>query len=153
VLRCLRIAWSVGWGIVCVLLVVLWVRSYWWHDSVRMLAAGKSVHLASDRGLLSAVVNQRPPMRWELVSQPTSKTSGPIPEWVIGSIPRKLLGIRWAAADSGTTFTILPQWIPIAISAALAICTWLPWRFSLRSLLIAIMLMSLGLGMVVWLSS
>jgi hypothetical protein len=26
--RKLRIAWSVGWGIICVLLIVLWVRSY-----------------------------------------------------------------------------------------------------------------------------
>ena len=28
--RKLRIAWSVGWGLVAVLLCVLWVRSYWW---------------------------------------------------------------------------------------------------------------------------
>ena len=30
--RKLRIAWSVAWGIVAVLLVALWVRSYRWHD-------------------------------------------------------------------------------------------------------------------------
>ena len=28
--RKLRIAWSVVCGIACVLLIVLWVRSYWW---------------------------------------------------------------------------------------------------------------------------
>src|SRR6476659_1067575 len=27
--RKLRIAWSVFWGLACVLLIVLWVRSYW----------------------------------------------------------------------------------------------------------------------------
>ena len=27
--RKLRIAWSVAWGVVAVLLIVLWVRSYW----------------------------------------------------------------------------------------------------------------------------
>src|SRR3954451_8568493 len=27
--RKLRIAWSVVWGIACLLLIVLWVRSYW----------------------------------------------------------------------------------------------------------------------------
>ena len=32
--RKLRIAWSVGWGIACVLLIVLWVRSYWYKDTV-----------------------------------------------------------------------------------------------------------------------
>src|SRR5258705_7220858 len=31
--RNLRIAWSVGCGIACVLLIVLWVRSYWWADN------------------------------------------------------------------------------------------------------------------------
>jgi hypothetical protein len=30
----LRIAWSVGWGIVCLLLIALWVRSYWWTDTI-----------------------------------------------------------------------------------------------------------------------
>src|SRR4051812_46809034 len=30
--RKLRIAWSVGWGVACVLLIVLWVRSFWWRD-------------------------------------------------------------------------------------------------------------------------
>src|SRR5262245_50076384 len=31
--RKLRIAWSVGCGVLCVLLIVMWVRSYWWADS------------------------------------------------------------------------------------------------------------------------
>src|SRR6185369_6057413 len=31
--RKLRIAWSVFWGVVAVLLVVLWLRSYWCNDS------------------------------------------------------------------------------------------------------------------------
>src|ERR1041385_2708148 len=30
--RKLRIAWSVVWGLACVLLIVLWVRSYWRGD-------------------------------------------------------------------------------------------------------------------------
>src|SRR5687768_13490300 len=32
--RKLRIAFSAMWGITCLLLVVLWVRSYWWWDTV-----------------------------------------------------------------------------------------------------------------------
>ena len=32
--RELRIAWSVGWGLVAVLLCALWVRSYWWADAL-----------------------------------------------------------------------------------------------------------------------
>src|SRR6478735_11109675 len=30
--RKLRIAWSVFWGLACLLLIVLWVRSYWWQE-------------------------------------------------------------------------------------------------------------------------
>jgi hypothetical protein len=30
----LRIAWSVCWALACVLLIVLWVRSYWWFDDL-----------------------------------------------------------------------------------------------------------------------
>ncbi len=32
--RKLRIAWSVVCGLACVLLIVLWVRSYWWIDGI-----------------------------------------------------------------------------------------------------------------------
>lgn len=32
--RKLRMGWSVGWGVVVVMLCVLWVRSYWWIDTV-----------------------------------------------------------------------------------------------------------------------
>ena len=33
--RKLRIAWSVVCAIACVLLIALWVRSYWWMDDVQ----------------------------------------------------------------------------------------------------------------------
>src|SRR4051812_996193 len=33
-LRKLRIAWSVFWGLACVLVLVLWMRSYWYAESV-----------------------------------------------------------------------------------------------------------------------
>jgi hypothetical protein len=39
----LRIAWAVVCGIVCVLLIALWVRSYWWWDSVVIPIAGSRV--------------------------------------------------------------------------------------------------------------
>ena len=37
--RKLRIAWSVVWGIACVLLIVLWVRSYWWGEQLSYTTA------------------------------------------------------------------------------------------------------------------
>src|SRR6478609_7250090 len=38
--RKLRIAWSVAWGLACVLLIVLWVRSYWWCDTYSLHQMG-----------------------------------------------------------------------------------------------------------------
>src|SRR5262245_46484708 len=35
--RTLRIAWSVAFGILCLLLIVLWVRSYWWLNQAQLV--------------------------------------------------------------------------------------------------------------------
>src|SRR3954452_16583681 len=36
----LRIAWSVFWGVACVLLIVLWVRSYWRREVIARMTPG-----------------------------------------------------------------------------------------------------------------
>jgi hypothetical protein len=48
--RKLGIAWSVGCGIVCLLMIVLWVRSYWWWDQFTLNDGTKS--LGSKSGTL-----------------------------------------------------------------------------------------------------
>ena len=44
----------------------------------------------------------------------------------------------------------IPYWIPILLTALLAIVPWFPWKFSLRTLLIATALIAVLLGLVVW---
>jgi hypothetical protein len=34
ILRLLRIAFSVACGIVCLMVIAVWVRSYWWVDAI-----------------------------------------------------------------------------------------------------------------------
>src|SRR5262245_7567786 len=48
--RKLRIAWSVAWGVIAVLLCVLWVRSYWWMDAAFRASATNVVHVTSLSG-------------------------------------------------------------------------------------------------------
>src|SRR5262245_33628800 len=49
--RGLRIAWSVWCGILCVLLVLLWVRSYWWSNALVIHAfGGRLLEVSSDSG-------------------------------------------------------------------------------------------------------
>src|SRR4051794_31206678 len=45
--RKVRIAWSVVWGVVAVLLIVLWVRSYWWVDSLQFQAGPRTYYCQS----------------------------------------------------------------------------------------------------------
>src|SRR4051794_10959899 len=53
--RKLRIAWSVMCLIACVLLIVLWVRSYWWAD---VFSSAKGYSVGSLRGeLLVAILD------------------------------------------------------------------------------------------------
>src|SRR5689334_14707894 len=42
--RKLRIAWSVFWGLACVLLTVLWLRSYWCFDAFSICLDGHRAH-------------------------------------------------------------------------------------------------------------
>ncbi len=65
--RKLRIAWSVAWGIVAVLLVVLWVRSCWQFDVVMMTPY--SIMVTSNRGLVAfALSGGNRKLIWSTVS-------------------------------------------------------------------------------------
>ena len=44
----------------------------------------------------------------------------------------------------------IPYWFLTLFSAALAAAPWLRWRFSLRTLLLAITLIAVVLGLIVW---
>jgi hypothetical protein len=47
-------------------------------------------------------------------------------------------------------YTRFPHWFAILIACAASIAPWLAWRFSLRTMLIAMTLVAVALGLVVW---
>lgn len=49
------------------------------------------------------------------------------------------------------TGPMIPYWSLVLITPLLAIAPWLRWRFSLRTLLIAMTLLAVMLGLVAWL--
>src|SRR5215210_8005282 len=54
--RKLRIAWSAAWGLACILLIALWVRSCWRMDSIDSTSAtGQYSGLASHHGRITFV--------------------------------------------------------------------------------------------------
>jgi hypothetical protein len=44
----------------------------------------------------------------------------------------------------------VPHWLLVVTSGLMAAMPWLPWRFSLRTLLIATTLVAVVLGLIVW---
>jgi hypothetical protein len=140
-LRYLRIVSSATCLIACVLLITLWVRSYWWGDAVAwqfgiidsirgqvrflkcevripgIIRFSQNLHQAEERGTYMAVSG-----KWG---------------YDFGHTPQKLT-------------SSFPHLVPIAVVVSCAIVPWLPCRFSLRTLLIATTLVAVVLGLSVW---
>jgi hypothetical protein len=141
--RKLRIAFSAMCLIACVLLIVLWVRSYWYWDNLDNNAA-RSIDSHSIDSLSGYLLLDE-------------QISVPVPNWMERSRSGSLLGtsIEWStlSADGATARgigTAIPDWLPVLVAAVFAIIPWLRWRFSLRTLLIATTLVAAVLGLIVY---
>jgi hypothetical protein len=131
----------------CVLLVSLWVRSYWKWDTFEY-SYGFSGHTiaASVQGVLrlgtQGTYHPVEPKLWrEPVENWQEATGGP---------PLKFE----AKFASPYWFLAFPHWVPILFTGMVAVLPWIRWsnRFSLRALLIATTLVAVGLGLIaVWL--
>jgi hypothetical protein len=164
-LRYLRITWTVFWAIACALLIVLWIRSYWWQDSLHVNYAGrdtpnysgtKSININSAQGRI-AVSNL--PMRWApRIATNHSKISHTFVPFdykdEFGNVPSAtwFRVMRWSKPSH--TSVEFPNWFTALCCSTLAMAPWLPWsrRFSLRTLLIATTLVAMVLGLIVWLT-
>jgi hypothetical protein len=142
--RKLRIAWSVGWGVVAVLLCVLWVRSYWRCDGVLRVDKSIGQSIASNKGILYVSIFQA--------------FSSPQPNLITGwerfsVVPHEIeTGFRWSWEPLFKWFQC-PHWFVGLVTAVVAASPWLPllrWRFSLRTLLIATTLVAAVLGVIVY---
>jgi hypothetical protein len=143
--RKLRIAFSVAFGTACVLLIVLWVRSFSWVDTLSGFSPTTFVFgLGSERGTLGAEwqTNAASFMhitRWQPKSYPP------------GTKPITQFFCHYTAR--GTISIGLPIWFMVFVLSIAAVAPWIRWskRFGLRTLLIATTLVAVVLGLVVWL--
>jgi hypothetical protein len=144
VIRGLRIAVSAVCGILCVLLIVLWVRSYWWHSYINWRNSAGGLNVSSYQGVVDILRHSIPTNAagWSIMEEPANKwaarTNGRPPSL----IPRVVRG----PAAIGIQF---PYWLLMLVTAAVAALPWVKSRFSLRTLLIATTLVALLLGLVV----
>ena len=138
--RKLRVAWSAFWGLACVLLIVLWVRSYWVADWL----LGGSVNVMSARG--------------HLRFRDTYNMNNAQPQLVSAGINRILpfTNLHFRSYDPDAMLPVnvgktIPDWPFATALIVLSASAWIPlsWQFSLRTLLIATTLVAVVLGLIV----
>jgi hypothetical protein len=150
--RKLRIAWSVAWGLLAVLLIVFWVRSYWWGNRFDVqIAEERPLSISSSSGTLGLRTNwdiasayRHTPGQWSFTNYPITED---VRDWSWFSFQCELLWANWVGIN-----IFLPHWLVVIASGMLATLPWLRYHFSLRTLLIATTLLAVVLGLAVWLS-
>jgi hypothetical protein len=151
--RKLQIAWSVVFAVATVLLVALWVRSYWWVDQFVATFGRYYVGVGVTPGaLLVGVGTDTNAEPWTL-SEPN-----PADEWLASVVlpngqpyPSRV----WGVFDFNTLDGVnaaAPFWFLILLSGIVATAPWLQRRFSLRTMLVATTLLAIVLGISVVLS-
>jgi hypothetical protein len=135
-----RIGWTVFCGTACVLLIALWVRSYWHVDSIE-----------TKFGLIGSI--QGSFISTSLFRLSPTETH----EWEFDRLgddvqfPESTYLGFYFAGDTLGWIALVPQWFVTVVAVTLAVAPWLRWskRFSLRTLLIATTLVAVVLGLIV----
>ena len=152
--RKLRITWSVVCGVACVLLIVLWARSYYSRDMTRGCIFGRHLHMSvtSLNGEVATAFDEwrGDPHPWMFDSVTDTKNMIAVFSNV-GKPPLSWLGFRLQFSAS-LVVIVLPYWFLILAVTTIASIPWTGWkrRFSLRTLLIATTLVAVVLGLIVW---
>src|SRR3954454_13968040 len=126
----LRIAWSAFCGVACVLLLALWVRSYWYWDIVAKgwgATPNQCVRLDSYSGAFSMLyLDERNDStitfaRWKVTTLPSAKADTFVP---IGGFDDGYAGFLYKRLSDGFEID-LPYWFLAPIPG---LCAWLPWQ-------------------------
>jgi hypothetical protein len=137
-IRCLRIAWTVGCGIVCLMLIVLWARSRNAIDGIIGPLPSSGFGIMSRSGGLGLILSREAwPRDWRVYSLPPREVKLPY---------HTALGVVEYMATPDAYRVRFPYWCLTLISTAFATAPWMQKRFSLRTLLIATTLIAVLLA-------
>jgi hypothetical protein len=149
-LRKLRIAFSALCGIACLLLIVLWVRSYSYLDDLSAWLTRHQFTCISGRGWTTLGWDWHNFQLYgpfelrglEIETYRIKEKSAPTPTWHLQHFSR--------TAGEHHVMAIVPYWFLLSITAVPGVLLWRPWswRFSLRTVLIATTLVAVFLGAV-----
>jgi hypothetical protein len=142
-----RIAWSVGCGIICLPLIALCGSGYDGPEYDWIQPYSKyGFETVSDHGHFAfrIVDTSAPPSSvrpWR-----TFIGEGRHEMTFVGDETRPRFRVK---VDGPSLVVDMPGYLPVLLSAALSAAPWIPRRFSLRTLLIAMTLIAAGLGLIV----
>lgn len=157
--RKLRIAVSVFFGVLTIVLCVLWVRSYWQVDSFTFRSKHRSYELISVCGKVRAnrwipggsVIIPLPPLSnntdWYFSTAELSEFVA-LPSFSFQT-QRQTVNGSWTDA----TFITFHYWLVCGMSLLGVCMPWIRSRYSLRTLLIATTLVAVVLGLGMWAAS
>jgi hypothetical protein len=150
--RKLRIAWSVGWGIIALLLCVVYAMSFRWTVGASGTNGKEYIYFDVIFGefMYSRIVPvmNTTPVRWRRFSH--AITDADYESYVGRSKPKRhALGLHWALFGNGWQVSV-SLWMPPLIVAGIAMVPWIRRRsFSLRMLLIGTAILAILLGLTV----
>jgi hypothetical protein len=140
--RTLRITFSAACGILSVLSIALWVRSYYRTDLlVGPWYWGGSFNFASMQGQVGLAVMPAATLSFGVVRD-TSGTLFVNPEYC------SRLGFRHSK-NAVSHKIVIPYWSLVCTTLPLTFVPWIRTRFSLRTILIGMTLVAVALGLVV----
>jgi hypothetical protein len=147
--RKLRIAWSVGWGLAALLLIVLWVRSYWCVDIYgKQLSDVNGFTLLSRNGAVYCAIGRS--IKGQELAMDLDVTWRFILAWINVVEAERTTSRHFVIANDGMiTIVRVPDWCLLGLTTALVAAPWIR-RFSLRTLLIATTLVAVVLGAIVY---
>jgi hypothetical protein len=141
--RKLRIGFSILCVIVCLSMVVLWLRSYWRLEILEKRTGWQAFQISSVKGRI-AIAHLDP--RTTIGRSYLSVAAGDAADW-------RKNGVVGAYYDDGLVNALIaPHWLPALLSAVLAGIPWIlrSWRFSLRTLLSVTTLLAVLFGSMVY---
>jgi hypothetical protein len=139
--RKLRMAWSVACGIVFVMFIALWVRSYWIAHGLVYTRSTTIVLIYASAGTTGG----------SYISLPRGSRIGNKPgfEWHYNAVrpDPDLKPFMWDRRPQSLSVRV-PAWCCASFFVLLAALPWIRFRFTTRTLLIATTLVAVVLGLI-----
>ena len=149
-LKYLRIAFSATCLIACVLLIVLWVRSYSYWDSFQGPALwphGFSFSSMTGRLMIGGGEEEDPITDWDFDSSKFDDRFGPLNPQFLPPV------FSFHPSEEDGAYIHVPHWFLAMIMGSIAFALAKQRRYTLRTLLIVVTLVAIGLGLIAYYST